>query len=374
MILISLVISIGYAFLILSLIVGFDRVKPFNPEEHEEPTRFTILIPFRNEAKNLPRLLKSLHSLNYSSAHFEVLLIDDDSEDNSVEIIEEFQKKSTLKLTILKNERRTQSPKKDAITHGVRHAKNNWILTTDADCIVPEKWLLCYNSFIQAHEANVICGAVNFVTTNSFLDRFQQLELLSLMSATLGGFGLKKPFMCNGANLCYRKHIFEDLNGFDGNSNIASGDDIFLLEKALEKEASKVYFLKSHEAVVLTKPAASYSAMVQQRVRWASKSTHYRNAFGKLTGLIIFAMNGLVVSLLLLCLFKLIPFRIFLYCFVLKFYCDFWLILKSATFFNSRKSLPSYLLSSFLYPFLTLFIVYKSLFFTYKWKGRHFNK
>ncbi|MCB0436532.1 MAG: glycosyltransferase, partial [Mangrovimonas sp.] len=160
MILISLVISIGYAFLILSLIVGFDRVKPFNPEEHEEPTRFTILIPFRNEAKNLPRLLKSLHSLNYSSAHFEVLLIDDDSEDNSVEIIEEFQKKSTLKLTILKNERRTQSPKKDAITHGVRHAKNNWILTTDADCIVPEKWLLCYNSFIQAHEANVICGAV----------------------------------------------------------------------------------------------------------------------------------------------------------------------------------------------------------------------
>jgi hypothetical protein len=71
------------------------------------------------------------------------------------------------------------------------------------------------------------------------LDHFQQLDLTSLQGATIGSFGLNKAFMCNGANFAYTKSLFEKLNGFDGNNKIASGDDVFLLQKAVEKFPEK---------------------------------------------------------------------------------------------------------------------------------------
>lgn len=374
MIFISLVISIAYVILILSLIVGFDRIKVFSLEKVEEKTRFSILVPFRNEAENLPYLLKSFLSLNYSPENFEVLLIDDESEDDSIKIIEEFQKETNFKLVILKNNRISESPKKDAISQGIKYAKNDWILTTDADCIVPKKWLQCYNSFIQKNNVEMVCGAVSYTQDTSFLQRFLKLELFSLMAATIGSFGIRKPFMCNGANLCYSKQLFKALNGFDGNSNIASGDDIFLLEKAIGKDPACVSFLKSAECLVYTKPVSSLESAIAQRIRWASKSMHYKIGFGKLLGLVIFTMNALIVSSFILVLFQVIPLRILLYSLLIKFYCDLWLILKTAIFLDSRKVLASYFLSSFLYPFFSVAIGVKSMFSSYHWKGRQFTK
>ena len=79
--------------------------------------------------------------------------------------------------------------------------------------------------------------------------------------------------MCNGANFGYRKSLFNTLNGFEGNTNIASGDDIFLLEKFIKQDAQKVHYLKSKKAVVSTNPAKDISVLIQQRLRWASNKT-----------------------------------------------------------------------------------------------------
>ena len=234
MIFIFIIITIIYLCFMGSFIVGFHKIPEFKYQNSEEKTAFSILIPFRNEAKNLEKLIDSIIELNYPKELFEVIFIDDASEDDSIEIIKNrfsANPNSTINFKIISNERKTKSPKKDAISLAIYKAKYDWMVTTDADCQLPTFWLDSFNDFIQKNNTQFIAAPVKYNHDNTFLYRFQILDMLSLQGATIGGFGLKKPFLCNGANLAYRKDTFIEVNGFNGNGNIASGDDIFLLEK-----------------------------------------------------------------------------------------------------------------------------------------------
>jgi glycosyltransferase involved in cell wall biosynthesis len=222
-----IVILIIYCLTIVWLIYGFTKVNSFDFNSLAPINKFTIVVPFRNEADNLPLLLDSISKLNYPNDLFEVILVDDESK-------EKFKVQSLkFKVSILNNIRVSSSPKKDAIVSAMQFVKSDWIITTDADCVVPENWLLTLDNYIQNHEVSMIAGAVTYDCSNSFLRQFQQLDLASLQGATIGSFGIGKGFMCNGANLAYTKLLFEELNGFNGNDKIASGDDVFLLQKAM---------------------------------------------------------------------------------------------------------------------------------------------
>jgi len=219
MVLIIFIITFFYLILIGSFIVGFDKVKMFNSVSPIETTNFSIIIPFRNEAENLPLLLHSLNELDYSKDKFEILLVDDDSTDNSIEIIKnfiesKFSKKESPSITykIIKNYRKSDSPKKDAITTAIKRAEFEWIMTTDADCVVPILWLKTIDAFIQSNNPKMIVAPVTYSIQKSLLGRFQLLDFLSLQSATIAGFGIKNPFLCNGANLSYSKTLFISLN------------------------------------------------------------------------------------------------------------------------------------------------------------------
>lgn len=252
MITIIVSITILYLMLIASFVIGFDRVRAFKIDDTDAKTTFSVIIPFKNEAENLSALLQSLSQLNYPDNLYEVILVNDESDDESSKIIEKFIQKRSFDVVhaersrssqgdikIIQNNRITNSPKKDAINTAISKAKFDWIVTTDADCIVQKYWLDSFDSFIQKNETNFIVAPVSYHSIDTFLKRFQALDFLSLMGSTIGGFGINKPFLCNGANLAYSKDFFNELNGFEGNTNIASGDDIFLLEKG-NKTATKV--------------------------------------------------------------------------------------------------------------------------------------
>ena len=129
-----------YSILIFSLTIGFKKVDEFNKISKNNSTSFSVVIPFRNEAENLPNLLESIAALKYPKELVEFILVDDDSSDNSVSIIDDFLN-NRMTIRVINNKRTSNSPKKDAITTAISIAKNNWIVTTDADCIVPENWL-----------------------------------------------------------------------------------------------------------------------------------------------------------------------------------------------------------------------------------------
>lgn len=373
MLVIGFIVTLCYVLLIGSLALGFDRIKVFKLDKSLSKTTFSVIVPFRNEAENLPVLLESISKLNYPKHLYELIFVDDESEDHSVEIIN--QALDTLTdISIIKNERKTKSPKKDAITSAINLAKYEWIITTDADCQLPEFWLNSFDELIQQTHAKCIVAPITYHDDTNFLNRFQLLDILSLQGATIGGFGINKPFLCNGANFGYQKSIFKELNGFEGNTNIASGDDIFLLEKIVTLYPKESHYLKCDHAIVTTKTQESWQELVSQRIRWAAKTSAYNNGFGKLTGFIVLLMNALIVAVLLFTLLNTFSAKILLYILVIKLYLDFLLIYKTASFFNQRNILRSYLIGFILYPFFSVYVAFLSVFNGYTWKGRNFKK
>nr|WP_315165178.1 glycosyltransferase [uncultured Flavobacterium sp.] len=358
-------VIILYCVAIAFLIYGFTKVNAIDYIGLTPKTKFSIIVPFRNEAENLPILLESLSKLNYPMELFEVILVDDFSE-------EAFKIPSLkFKVSVINNVRVTNSPKKDAIVTAMQIVTTDWIITTDADCTVNTNWLLTLDNYIQLHDVAMIAGAVTYDCGNSFLHHFQQLDLTSLQGATIGSFGINKGFMCNGANFTYTKSFFQKLNGFNGNDGIASGDDVFLLQKATAQFPEKVHYLKSQNTIITTKPLNDWKSLFYQRVRWASKTSSYQSTFGKGLGLLVFAGNLSWLFVLGSWLLGLTAFQNVFLLFTLKFSVDTVLIYKSNEFLTKTK-IQYLILSSLFYPFFSVSVALYSLFGKYEWKGRKF--
>ncbi len=374
-----------YCILILAFSIGFTKVKNFNTTVSTPLTKFSIVIPFRNESENLPELLESLSALNYPKKLYEILFIDDDSDDDSVIVINDFidkpldcaclpNRQARGDINIIKSIRKSKSPKKDAIETAILQSQFDWILTTDADCSVPKDWLVSLDAFIQKENPNMIAAPVSISSENSLLAQFQSLDFFALQATTIGAFGIGKPFLCNGANLCYKKEAFLALHGFEGNKHIASGDDIFLMEKMIASYPDKVKFLKSEKTIVLTKPEPTLKQLISQRVRWAAKSTAYKNPFSKFVSLIVFSMNLILIILAIGSLIGYFSWLFLFGIFILKFCIDFIFLFQITTFFKRRNILVHYFWSSIIYPIFIIFIALKSFTASYQWKGRVFKK
>jgi len=364
-----------YVVLIVQLILGYNKVKSFKTMAALAPkTAFTIIVPFRNEAKNLPKLLASFAKLNYPHELIEIIMVDDFSTDLSERICIRWRMEhDTIDTTLLENLRLSDSPKKDAIARAIPIVKHNWIITTDADCTVPKNWLLTIDEYIQQHQPEMIIGAVTYKTKNNWFHQFQQLDLLSLQGTTIGSFGLGKPFMCNGANFAYTKKFFMALDGFNGNQNRASGDDVFLLQKAVKHSPEKVHYLKHPQNIVKTKPENDLFDFFQQRVRWASKTTGYQSAYAKLLAVVVLLMNlGLVVGLwFVIC--GCLETSIWLGVFSAKYLVDYVLLYKANRYLRKgRWLLP--IASAAVYPIYSSLIGLYSLFGRFSWKGRKFSR
>ena len=374
MLVIAVIILLLYLFLIGKFAFAIDKVTVFKLNDSPAKTTFTVIIPFRNEAENLPALLNSIAELNYQNSLFEIILVNDDSEDISKEIVSKFMSTSALDITLIENERQSNSPKKDAISSAIKISKYDWIITTDADCILPKYWLDSFDVFIQQNDVKMVVGPVTYHQVNGFLQHFQLLDFLSLTGSTIAGFGINKPFLCNGANLGYKRSFFNDINGFEGNDTIASGDDIFLMEKALKTDKNSVKYLKSKQATVQTLAQPNFKSLLAQRIRWANKTSNYNNNFAKLVGLLVLLANSVVVIGFVLVALGLFQFKTFTYLFLLKLLIDFLLIYKTSVFFSKEQALKYYLPSSLLYPFFSVYVAVVGSFSTYKWKNRRFKK
>ena len=374
MIVVLYIIIAIYCLTIIALIYGFTKVNSFDYLGLKPKTKFSIVVPFRNEAENLPILLDSFSKLNYPNDFFEVILVDDESEEVfSVQCSDpsDSELAKQYNVQIIKNNRVSNSPKKDAISTAIQVVKNDWIITTDADCVVNENWLSALDNYIQLHNISMIAGAVSYKCENSFLHHFQQLDLASLQGATIGSFGIKKGFMCNGANFAYTKSFFQELNGFEGNDGISSGDDVFLLQKAIAKFPEKVHYLKSENNIVITKPLDYWKSLFYQRVRWASKTGSYQSGFGKGLGLVVFGGN-LAWMLGVGCwVLGVIMFQNVVLLSLLKFIIDAVLIFKANHFLTKNKT-HYLILGSLFYPFFSVIVALYSLLGKYEWKGRRF--
>jgi len=336
-------------------------------------TVVSVVVPFRNEKENMLSLLQSLSEQNFPSELLDVLLVDDHSNDHSGEIAEAFISKNELKnFRLLTLSDADGFSKKAALKKGIENSCGTLIITTDADCIFKKNWLGSIVNYYEQKKCRLISAAVVTDNSKGFFAKLQSFEFLSLVASGAGAMSAQKPIMANGANLCFERSLYNELNGYNTHNSYASGDDVFFLFEAKEhcKDKNELCFLKDPESIVITKGPRNLKEFMHQRIRWASKSTAYKNSLAIFTALIIFLFNLSIPVLLLCgilnCWFVVMAAMLF----AVKLIIDFPLLFSAARFVGRSKLIWYYLPMQLIYPFYIIITAVLSFFMKFEWKGR----
>ena len=368
-ILFSILLALAYTAIQLYYMHSWRQIPDWEiPPDWEPCSTVTVLIPSRNEAANIAACLRSILAGTYPGTLLEILVIDDFSEDDTAVLAEQTSNKVRV-LRLAELPESGSGGKKAAIKAGVAAAQGALIVTTDADCIAPPDWLRLLVSLYEARRPGAIAAPVAIHRDRNTLQHFQALDLAGMMGITGAGIHLGWHRMGNGANLCYTKAVFEAVDGFSGNAHLASGDDLFLLQKIARR--APVLFLKNAAATVFTEAPADFQAFAKQRLRWGSKTTALPEVGVKVALALIFLFCcSLLLNVLMLVFVPLLLWLV-LGQLALKALADYILLSGMARFFKRRDLLRWF------WPALILHTVYIagigawSLLVTkYTWKGR----
>lgn len=376
--LIILVLAIGmanYVRHIMRYTKAWNDLPELESDNHFSPkTTVTVVVSARNEAPNIEACLAEILSQNYPSELMNMILVNDHSEDDTLQIATRIsQGDSRLKIINL-----TESTgKKSAISRAVAASESELIITTDADCTFPIDWVKSMVERYESSGAKMVLGPVEYASEKGLFNSFLRLEFFALMGITGASAHLKDPIMCNGANLAYRRESFKTVNGFSGVDSNPSGDDVFLMLKLKEENPESVVFCKNADAIVSTKAPSTLSEFWQQRKRWISKRTGYSDSSVKRNAWMALAGNAMMLVSLLGILQPHADFRpqkmAFLGVILLKFLADILLLMPVSEFFRSKFGTLTFLLSEFwLATYVPLLAIFGS-FGSYNWKNRKVN-
>ena len=367
-----ILVFIGYCCLINRFNFIWDKLLSHNlPNRPIQYLSVSVIIPARNEGANIENTLNAVLSQSYPHNLFEIIVIDDHSTDQTAQIVNEFN--GRVKLIELHQEPELRRSKKQALSVGIREAKNEIIVTLDADCIpVSVNWLKAMVGHLKNNDFNGLTGPVSYKADGSFLQDFQALENAGMMVVTGAGYQSGWFEMANGANMCFKKQAFIEVNGYNGNDELASGDDMFLFEKFGKRYPKGIGFIADKEAIVSTIPMHQFKELIEQRVRWGTKNSRMENPRLKLCLAFVFTVN-LLTLLLLLCFAVVSPVLklMILTLIILKSTMDYRLLQRGSIFLNQENLLKGFLLHTILYPTILVTTGIRSIFITdFTWKGR----
>lgn len=331
--------------------------------------KVSVLIAARNEENNIKKLLESLYNQSFTKELFEVIIVDDHSEDNTKEFINTFinnNKDLNIKLLLAERE-----GKKLAISQALHNASNELIIVTDADCVLNNLWIESIVGFYQENNCKMILAPVLLSPAENFFEKMQVLEHLSLIGSTAGSAAIGFPVMCNGANMAYERKSALEVEKYRKDFNIPSGDDMFLLEQFVKNFGHKnVKFLLNKAAIVKTKTCKTVKDFFRQRRRWVSKTKSYTSWKVILTALVVLFFNLSIISLFVSAFFIPALWSIYFLLTLLKFLIDYPLLKNITNFMNQGSLLKWTLPLEFIYPFYAVFTALSGTIFTKikKWK------
>ncbi|MCR6638819.1 MAG: glycosyltransferase [Sporocytophaga sp.] len=373
-----IIVIIALIFLIYSsaLIWAFGKwrkMETWSKSKKAPTAKFvSVIIPVRNEESNIINLLSDLSKQQYPKSKYEVIVIDDGSEDFTVSIVQEYLERSDIQLTVLHSNdyHSNAAPKKKAIEYGISRSEGELILTIDGDCRCGEHWIATMAGMLEVSDCKMVCGPVGFDSNGTLFEKMQQIEFSAVMGT--GGVCLASgfPTMANGANLCYEKEAFNEVGGFSGFEKIASGDDEFLLHKIYEKYPGKVSFVCKKEALVKTYPKASVKEFLEQRKRWAGKWKMHKNKRNQYLALFIFIVNFLFLVSGAYSLMDNRVLLVFAGFAIVKFVAEFLFLKQVSRLLNHQFNLIEFAITWAFYPFYVITIGLLGNSGSYVWKGR----
>ena len=367
--LLTVIICGGYVLLLISYRIGWikttTRLYTPSPSGPRPSTLVSIILPVRNEEKNILAILNCLDKQTYPKDKFEIIVVDDFSEDKTHERLQQANM-GNLRLVRLP----AGAGKKKALAEGISKARGTLIVTTDADCEMGENWLLSIVTCYEEKKSKMIVAPVLLKGENKLQQIMQGQEMTVLTACACASIYYRAPILCSGANLAYEKEVFLSVNGFEGVDQTATGDDVFLMMKVHKKFPQGIDYLKSNEAVVFTHPERSSAGALRQRKRWASKGLSY--GFGHITAIaaLIFFTNFLILISGILSVINLKFVIILIAGLSAKGVVDYMLLYSASSFFGKRTYTPTFILATLIYPVYVTLMGLISPFTNYSWKGR----
>jgi cellulose synthase/poly-beta-1,6-N-acetylglucosamine synthase-like glycosyltransferase len=360
-------ISLAYVLLIRRYLEGWNSIQEYHDQSNISDLNVTVIIAFRNEEKNLPPLFDSLVEQSYPNSAFDIIFIDDHSEDKSASLVRDFVSSgANARLISMES---SDTGKKKALALAALEARGKLLLFTDADCIPGKEWIKTIVSRYRRDKPVLIASPVIIKPGSSFFSRFQSLEFFSLIGSTAGSFGIHNPIMVNGANLAVEKEIFIESIDFLQNKT-PSGDDIFLLIHLKKNYKERLVFLKSLDATVNVNPHSNLFTFLQQRLRWTSKSRFYKDKSLIYSALVVLILNLWILNCFIMAFFKTPYVIIGGAVFLVKTIIDYLFLRKILKFFKFERLLKFFVLSQFLYFLYISFTGVAGNFIPSKWKGR----
>lgn len=311
----------------------------------------SILICAKNEAKNLERFLPYILEQKYPD--FEVILINDASKDNTLEVMKSFKAKhDNVKIVDVKPIEVFWGSKKYALTLGIKAASNNFLLFTDADCKPLSKYWIKEMSSCFTNSKTLVLGygaykKQRYSLINTLI-RFETL-MTAIQYFSYAKTGI--PYMGVGRNLAYRKETFFNASGFMNHMNIRSGDDDLFVNQVANSKNTAICFTKN--SITESLPEPTFKAWFNQKKRHVSTAKYYKLKHKFLLGL--FYLSQLLFWCLSIILIAfLFQWKIVVSLFILRILIQYVSIGFSAKKLNELDTI-------FILPFLDLFLVFSQL-------------
>jgi len=355
-----------YVIFLLVLFIGWSRISSQEVAFIEPHYKYSIVVAFRNESNNLLNLIESVKGLDFPKSSYELILVNDHSTDNYQNTLSRF---DTGKLTVKQYSLTDTSGKKKALAMGIAMAEGDVILTTDADCKLPVNWLEIYAYYFEKLQAAFVFGGVSLRGNNVMFSKLQQIEFSSLIGSGAATLALGFPSMCNGANLGYKKEVFEEVDGFEDNKDIPSGDDEFLMHKIYKKYPGKIYFLKNNKSVVVTQVNSTWKEFFNQRKRWASKWKWYKSWRNSMLAIVVLLFHVSVLASYAFLIFHSLDFKL-LTLLIIKVVIEGLFLLKICKMLGNKFYILPFLILQIVYPFYVVVFGLSANFGNYQWKGR----
>ena len=319
----------------------------------------SVIIPFRNEEANLPKLIESINKQSFSP--HEILFIDDHSEDKGEQLLQKaFSGEKYVSIISLPA---TVKGKKNAIDIGVRTATGNYCLTLDADVEFSEDYL---KSMSKYSNSDMIIAPVIMLSNSlwSHLFAFEYM-LFNAFNYTFSSFYINSA---SGANLFFSREKYLVFNTLSRHESLASGDDHFLL-RDFQQNNAKITLSNQLEHAVYSRSTDSWQEYFNQRIRWISKTKIKSNWKERSVGaLLMFYLIGsyaLAISLLVQ-----EEYNLFFGVLGLRFLIDLFVYSNYTARLGTLKLFILYPVFFALYPILFVSVLIGSLIYQPKWKGR----
>lgn len=230
----------------------------------------SVVIALKNEINNLPALLNALNQLNYDSEKYEVIFVDDSSEDDSYKFLENHLIKN---YKLLKATYKKFPGKKGALDIGIQNSKFDIIAITDADCKPESDWLKSISKKIS-EGIDIVFGYSPLEKGVNFISKFSSFENLRNFILYFSFAGLNLPYSATARSFAFRKQAFNKLNGFNNITETLSGDDDLLIREAV-KNKMKVSAFRFDNDLVYSLPANSLRDYLHRKSRHLKTSHHY---------------------------------------------------------------------------------------------------